>query len=259
MKQLRDLTEKEYNKLDKIGMLYVLYPEATGKWRDDCQPEQCEYKEGDIVIVTKQYANNSPKPGMLVKIKKVDDDNNVPYAVSDCFNIYSWGYNFNYEWCVGVRKPEHSEIEAILIQEAKKRYNIGDIIPVMVNAQYSKVKSYDFMYDVEKDELDVLCRDNLWRSIYTKGKWAEIIKEEPIKIGGYEVKFEKGSVKVGCKEFTNEDVRDVEAVSELACDSDCDIHIGKNGDIMLYGLDGSRCHSLTLKDLTSKIISNLKD
>jgi len=36
MKQLKDLTKKEYESLDKAGMLYVFYPEATGNYKNDC-------------------------------------------------------------------------------------------------------------------------------------------------------------------------------------------------------------------------------
>lgn len=55
MKQLRDLTEKEYNKLDKIGMLYVLYPEATGEYMKDMgktHPLDL-FKIGDYVMIVK--------------------------------------------------------------------------------------------------------------------------------------------------------------------------------------------------------------
>ena len=37
MKQLKDLTREEYNKLNKSGMLFEIYPEAEGLYIDDCK------------------------------------------------------------------------------------------------------------------------------------------------------------------------------------------------------------------------------
>ena len=37
MKKLNELTLKEYTSLNKSGMLYEFYPEATGSWDKDCK------------------------------------------------------------------------------------------------------------------------------------------------------------------------------------------------------------------------------
>lgn len=37
MKNLKNLTYLEYSTLQNTGMLFVVYPEATGSFRDDCE------------------------------------------------------------------------------------------------------------------------------------------------------------------------------------------------------------------------------
>lgn len=48
--------------------------------------------------------------------------------------------------------------------------------------------------------------------LMNNGKWAEIIKDEPIKVGGHPVEKHGGYVKIGCKEI---DVHRIESLSLL--------------------------------------------
>jgi hypothetical protein len=98
-------------------------------------------------------------------------------------------------WFDGTRLATPQEVETALIAEAKRR---GFKEGVMVNRTDEILTLFGscrgdnkvvlcnnkFYYHKEEDSLTV---DG--RVIYIKGQWAEIIKEDKIMIGGYEVKI----------------------------------------------------------------------
>ena len=148
MKNLNQLTKKEYNKLIKADLLQVLYPEATGDWYNDVQPK-----------------------------------------------------------------------ESNLIEEAKKRYPIGTKFKsaYMDTGTSYTVNTRDFYV---RNGNHVVVDGKRGPSVYFAGKWSEIIKEEPIKVGEYEVEFKKGEIKVGCKTIPNNILEKINDVMNFINDED---------------------------------------
>lgn len=48
---LRNLPMSAYNLLDKLGMLYELYPEATGIWEEDSPEPRISAKEKILKLI----------------------------------------------------------------------------------------------------------------------------------------------------------------------------------------------------------------
>ena len=161
MKNLNQLTKKEYNKLIKADLLQVLYPEATGDWYNDVQP-----KESNLIEEAKK------RYPIGTKFKSAYMDTGTSYTVSTR-DFYVW--NGNHIVVDGKRGP----------------------------------------------------------SVYFAGKWSEIIKEEPIKIGGYEVEFKKGEVKVGCKHFSNYTIECLDEISKFCKSTNQVITVNIYGDILM--------------------------
>lgn len=113
------------------------------------------------------------------------------------------------------------EVEEALIEEAIKRgFKEGGIVKGDSYFEHSYggiiTDSATWEYDINKDELSLIrgiktnihgvCR----MIVYKQGKWAEIIKDEPIKIGGYEVKRDEGGIiKIGCKKINTFGIQDI--------------------------------------------------
>lgn len=49
--ELKNLPMSAYSLLDKLGMLYELYPEATGEWDIDCPAPRISAKEKILNII----------------------------------------------------------------------------------------------------------------------------------------------------------------------------------------------------------------
>jgi hypothetical protein len=97
---------------------------------------------------------------------------------------YNEGWRFGLSQC---RPATKEEVQEALINEAEKRgFKEGVIVKESFGGSTNyKLKSENWIYYSDYDFLryDHNC------IVYEKGKWATIVKEEPIKIGGYEVKF----------------------------------------------------------------------
>lgn len=80
------------------------------------------------------------------------------------------------------------EVKQALVKEAeRKKYKVGTKIKSLGHYPPSYdglIKDLDYTYFHDIDSLQVGGAE-----LYCQGQWAEIIKEEVIKIGGYEVKF----------------------------------------------------------------------
>ena len=51
MKKLQELTLKEYTDLRRSGLMLIVFPDATGDFREDCEEvkkvkDKCEWKDG---------------------------------------------------------------------------------------------------------------------------------------------------------------------------------------------------------------------
>jgi hypothetical protein len=100
------------------------------------------------------------------------------------------------------------EVEEALIKEAKKRgFKDGvKIKPVSgdINILFDNKFEYLKKWHEYKNALFI---DNYL--VFSNGKWAEIIKDEPIKVGGYEVKKNADYYEIGCREIPKCDIKDL--------------------------------------------------
>jgi len=126
-------------------------------------------------------------------------------------------YSVNYR-LEDLRLATKEEIEYHLIQEAKKRgYVTGTVInsistvaslfkwTVNCDAGYRYYPNEDRL-DCMRTERDANC------TIYHKGQWAEIVKEEEIKIDGYNTKIEDNMFWVGCRSFSFEKIKELYSI-----------------------------------------------
>lgn len=129
-----------------------------------------------------------------------------------CYTGNNEGYGFHAygEWATDIKIsiPEiwipatESEVFEALKKEAIKRgFKEGaTIISYLPSYGYNDKRKYTLnncgaSYEKHNNALRMG-----GSAIFHNGKWAEIIKDEPIKIGGYEVKKnENGSYDIGCK------------------------------------------------------------
>jgi hypothetical protein len=121
--------------------------------------------------------------------------------IDDDWGNWKWGREMNDK-----KLATNQEVFEALKKEAIKRgFKRGVTLKATgINEEFYWIDSPisgEYEYLAETDTLD---SSNGNGYIYHKGKWAEIIKEEPIMIGGFEVKFDhKGksseSIIIGCK------------------------------------------------------------
>ena len=259
MKNLKDLTKEEYKKLDKIGMLYVLYPEANGDYELDTRKYIIEVDDssisnkievGDYIEYTftrdidLAFLLNEPLDE--TRIGRINRIINNSYIIDDKLQISSSHI---------IRKLKPSQIESHLREEAKKRgYKKGTkIYRANCGRESFEIKYHtDFIYDERNDSL--YCNF----TIYKQGQWAEIIKDEPIKIGGYEVKFKKGKVSVGCIEVSNDYVRAINLVSEYCMLKSQELQfIANSGELIFF--QGVNDNYKIDRNTFAKIIEKLED
>jgi hypothetical protein len=237
MKELHKLTKKEYEKLNKIGMLYVLYPEAVGNYHQDIVSSDLglnkpKFKIGDWVhtgFAFKEYPSIYRVVGFhkdLSLYMKFENQGEKIYSSHD------------------FRKAKPEEIKQHLIKEAKKR-GFKEGVKVRVNfpkysSVYENFRSWKMNESRPKYEGD---RDAIRMGggiIYFKGKWAEIIKEEPIKIGEYEVEFRKGQIDIGCRTFNNDYIKALNRIVLHIKRLDVNMEIDCCGDIYWQQKSGER-------------------
>lgn len=251
------------------GKTYILKEEST------CQ---AKYKVGNWVKVVKTGQNASDFNHIIGisgrgiydtvdwknkvfridgEIKEFDGGKYVPdsYCYALKFNDDYCGYV--YERALELATPE--EIASHLIEEAKRRYPIG--------TEFKSLWDNNLIRTIMDDEFylhssNILVNKGSECDVYNAndGQWAEIIKEEPIKVGGYEVEFRKGEVKVGCKTISNADIKlikDVYSIQDRINMSFAFSHT--NEDIVFYE-DKPLSQAYTIKyDNLSKIIEKLQD
>lgn len=91
------------------------------------------------------------------------------------------------------------EVEEALIKEAERR---GFKEGVKFKDMYSEIELRNGVFLYNCSDYGTCLIDNSKSSgnyIFWGGKWAEIIKDEPIKVGGYEVKKDSHFFRIGCK------------------------------------------------------------
>lgn len=144
--------------------------------------------------------------------------------------FYGYGVTYRNEWTddgmlqdttikyMKVATPK--EVEEALIKEAERRGFKEGVRFNCIDEGYEGVCEIDemdnwFTSDEDGEALRVINIEENWDetcsnpSIYLNGKWAEIIKDEPIMIGSYEVKFNSDSIQVGCQTVTKETIEKI--------------------------------------------------
>ena len=109
-----------------------------------------------------------------------------------------------------LRLATPQEIETHLIAEAKKRGFAKGVLHKWAHLNDIRITDSDeWRYNSEQDWLTVIS-SKMNFIIYHQGQWAEIVKEEPTKIGEYEVKFgndgDSKFVSVGCKHYSYQEI-----------------------------------------------------
>ena len=108
-------------------------------------------------------------------------------------------YNESNDWGFkDVRPATHQEVKEALIKEAKKRgFKKGVMINHSIEGKGHRALIFNELS--YHSGYNWLC-DGWGNVVFKDGVWAEIIKDEPIKIGGYEVKkTEFNTYTIGCK------------------------------------------------------------
>jgi hypothetical protein len=208
MKNLKDLTQDEYKKLKKADMLTILYPEATGDYENDtrigfkdwCRQAAKEFypepKVGDWIFVSDEKH--------IVRITKdIWHEKGIVSIETVSGNEYDYIlYTTSNSW----RHATPSEIESHLIEEAQRRgfKNGVKFKSLYDNSVINTMVGDEFHFKKE----GFLVNDASWKDVYNiHDGWAEIIKDEAIKVGEYNVEFETNGIKVGCKNIDLYDLR----------------------------------------------------
>lgn len=174
--------------------------------------------------------------GKWYKTILTNDDSKPLYCVTKVerhdFHAYGFDYygawvNDEYFGCINSSEIKErvpatdKEVEEALIKEAERRgFKEGAKFKCLELGKIREYKQYDskdwgtgknLSLRYFSDGNHLFCNDGLWNkdiiscsnpSIFRDGKWAEIIKDEPVKVGGYEVK--KGLFNdcvIGCKKI----------------------------------------------------------
>jgi len=119
-----------------------------------------------------------------------------------------------------VRKASPIEVEEALIEEARRRYKAPCDIRYL-DGKESRLRAYGLTYSPEEDRLTASSRpgkDTPYDVVYEKGEWAEVIKEEPLKVFDWKVDEKKFGVNIGCHLFDKDFLRDVIEVLEYVGD-----------------------------------------
>lgn len=187
---------------DKIG--------GTYGWHEiENQPEfwemvkEPQFKVGDWVKVVRSesvFVNFNEAMGYIFRIHTEEDNikkfNQGCAICIDPDNKYFINYTKD-----NVVLAATEEIEKHLKDEAKKRgYTENTIINSLGGNSNKRIEYFKWLYQPEEDIL----RANGDAMLYRDGQWAEIVKEEEIKIGGYNTSFDydQGMFYVGCRRFT---------------------------------------------------------
>lgn len=184
---------------DKIGREYG--------WREiEDYPEYWEeikestFKVGDWVVDSRDNG--------IFRITKIDPiDNRRLFGSSE----YEWLHSSYF------RLATTQEIETHLIAEAKKRGFAKGVYhrwyEPAISTEVRLVESNDWRYNLEFDCLTIMGKYAY--VIYSKGQWAEIVKEEPIIIEGYKGNFNSKGVAFGCKSYSLEQVNQLVNVIDI--------------------------------------------
>ena len=110
------------------------------------------------------------------------------------------------------RPATDKEVEEALIKEAERRgFKKGVRFKSAIRNWECLPSKNDFKYTHKHDYYGgcLLFLDG--NGVFYNGKWAEIIKDEPVKVGGYEVKKSVRTYNIGCKNIWINEVLQIHA------------------------------------------------
>lgn len=171
------------------------------------------------------------------EIKKLKEELNKPefevgkwyYCWQDYLIHYSGNELNNYGFCSGwrsdllcsknqpIQRPAtDKEVEEALIKEAKRRgFKKGvrfECLYGWTNNKYSEWRNDEISFRYYEGGLWVYGINFYELCIFQEGKWAEIIKEEPLKVGGYLVEKSRTDVySIGCKIISGNEIRQIKS------------------------------------------------
>jgi hypothetical protein len=235
MKKLKELTKEEYLKINKAGLLNVIYPKATGSFDDDCGIKK-GFKVGDWVICLRN-------PVIPERI--------VGFHYNEHMKIEDREEQYCYQQDYRLATPE--EIEEHLITEAKKRgYKKGVIVksaaPNSLNSatlvgdpEFKSFKQCRFNDDSLKtthNSISFKIRDSKPIESYSMNiysdeyGWAEIIEEPKLKIGEYNVEKVDGGVKIGCQPVNTTIITALKNLKRVCAEHNCSVYIFEHSVIL---------------------------
>lgn len=193
-----DTASKTSRYIDSSGRYYGWhevedYPEY---WEEIKEPI---FKVGDWIYCESEWTDP------VRRVESVKDDKFIILE-----NVYPDSYSKGVRTYLAknFRLATTQEIETHLIAEAKKRgfaKGVSYRYPDRPDLGIRKVESNEFGYDAEDDSFYDKGFHNY--NLYRGGQWAEIVKEEEIKIGEYIARFDfsnsgPNTVSFGCKKYT---------------------------------------------------------
>lgn len=246
------------NRLKEAGVLEL--------WFEPIYEEE-KFKVGDWIMFLSAF--DGKNYGYVTKIEDLRDESpiilgkNVAgiWCIYDNnnggFRIGGNGYTYGKDFKLATKQ----EIEQHLIAEAKKRgfgKGIKWINPIY--KKYEFASKGNFTSEFSRDNIIYLYLDH--NTIYNKGEWAKIIKDEEIEISGYKAKFDEArkTVQFGCKTITLEELKAVLVVMELNKKFDYKFSISNNviytiGECGKYG----EIRNGVTKETIQKLIKTLED
>jgi len=191
---------------------YNMNDEYDEIWRDDYKTilanakqkkmKTIEQLEADMLTLKKQIEELKNKPTFEVGKWYANGDGFLCYTNKIvCKSAYGFGINYAGIWfnneageAFNIKNTEcrpatTKEVEDALIKEAVKRgFKEGVKYQSLNNDGKIRDKDGIVSHGFRYENNSLWCG---WGFIFSNGQWAEIIKDETIKIGGYEVKFNK--------------------------------------------------------------------
>lgn len=188
-------------------------------------------KDTRVIVPVKgrwYWANGSrSEDEYLILFNMISDSGNI-YA--KCFianNFFSNGEIVHDFFSIGgtfsriIKEATEEEIKSALIKEAEKQgFKIGTKFIPIGSKDYQTVGNMIFDY-YNTDDLHIVANFTEWDEllsnpiIYSNGQWAEIVKEEPLVIGGHEVKFAEFGVYINDYYFSTDSLKRLSVSSNV--------------------------------------------
>lgn len=136
--------------------------------------------------------------------------------------------------------------KGMLLEYAKKTYKKGMNVISPYTGRKITIHSDKFKYN--GGGITVWTNFN-YSYIYTPGQgWAEIIKDEHIEIGEYEIKKEKGGISFGCEHFNTSELNVIVRLFNICKAEKIAIEIDNDDELKLTDKD-NMCHYISYDKL----------